>query len=138
LRKKNNIIISHPPDLSYGLIRNIINVIGRNPHNFVFLAGSIHESPGAELIEGLDEIEFTETWKMPFRAFLLNTFAPNIKIKLHADRNQLKEMIDHLEPKEVCFFHQSAKKLTDIVDYVKELGVEKVSLPIKRKLLILN
>ncbi|MFW9968654.1 MAG: MBL fold metallo-hydrolase [Candidatus Odinarchaeota archaeon] len=138
LRKKNNIIISHPPDLSYGLIRNIINIIGRNPHNFVFLAGSIHESPGAELIEGADEIEISETWKIPFRAFLLNTFAPHIKINLHADRNQLTEMIKSLEPKEVCFFHQSAKKLVKIVEFVKELGVEKVSLPIKRKLLILN
>ncbi|MFX0023878.1 MAG: MBL fold metallo-hydrolase [Candidatus Hermodarchaeota archaeon] len=138
LRKKNNIIISHPPDLSYGLIRNIINSVGRSPHNFVFLAGSIHESPGAELIEGADEIEFSETWKMPFRAFLLNTFAPHIKINLHADKNQLREMIKSLEPKEVCFFHQSAKKLTEVVEYVKELGVEKVSLPMKRKLLILN
>ena len=138
LRKKNNIIISHPPDLSYGLIRNILNVIGRNPHNFVFLAGSIHESPGAELIEGVDEIEFSETWKMPFRAFLLNTFAPHIKIKLHADKNQLREMINSLQPKEVCFFHQSAKKLIEVAEYVKELGVEKVSLPKKRKLLILN
>jgi len=138
LRKKNNIIISHPPDLSYGLIRNIINIIGRSPHNFVFLAGSIHESPGAELIEGANEIQFSETWKMPFRAFLLNTFAPHIKIKLHADKNQLREMIKNLEPKEVCFFHQSAKNLTDVVEYVKELGVEKVSLPIKRKLLVLN
>ena len=116
--KKNNIIISHPPDLSYGLIRNIINSVGRSPHNFVFLAGSIHESPGAELIEGADEIEFSETWKMPFRAFFLNTFAPHIKIKLHADRNQLSEMIKNLEPKEVCFFHQSPKKLIDVASYV--------------------
>ncbi|MFX1377714.1 MAG: MBL fold metallo-hydrolase [Promethearchaeota archaeon] len=138
LRKKNNIIISHPPDLSYGLIRNIINVVGRSPHNFVYLAGSIHESPGEELLEGADEIEFSETWKMPFRAFLLNTFAPHIKINLHADKNQLREMINNLEPKQVCFFHQSAKNLTDVVEYVKELGVEKVSLPKKRKLLILN
>ncbi len=138
LRKKNNIIISHPPDLSYGLIRNIINSVGRNPHNFVFLAGSIHESPGQELVEGAKEIEFSETWKMPFRALLLNTFAPHIKIKLHADKNQLKEMITSLEPKEVCFFHQSAKKLVEVVEFVKELGVEKVSLPKKRKLSILN
>jgi len=138
LQKKNNIIISHPPDLSYGLIRNIINRIGRNPHNFVFLAGSIHEEPGVSLIEGAEEIEFSETWKIPFRAFLLNTFAPHIKIKLHADKYQLREMIKALEPKEVCFFHQSAKKLTEVVEYVKELGVEKVSLPIKRQLLILN
>jgi len=138
MRKKNNIIISHPPDLSYGLIRNIINIVGRSPHNFVFLAGSIHETPGSDLLSGAEEIEFSETWKMPFRAFLLNTFAPHIKIKLHADKNQLREMIKILEPKEVCFFHQSAKKLTDVVEYVKELGVEKVSLPRKRKLLILN
>jgi Cft2 family RNA processing exonuclease len=138
LRKKNNIIISHPPDLSYGLIRNIINRVGRNPHNFIFLAGSIHESPGQELIEGAEEIEFSETWKMPFRAFLLNTFAPHIKIKLHADKNQLREMIKILEPKQVCFFHQSPKKLVNVVEYVKELGVEEVSLPKKRILTILN
>ncbi|MFX1492953.1 MAG: MBL fold metallo-hydrolase [Promethearchaeota archaeon] len=138
LRKKNNIIISHPPDLSYGIIRNIINVIGRNPHNLVFLAGSINEKPGEDLIEGSDEIIFSETWKVPFRAFLINTFVPSLKIKLHADKNQLTEMIKTLEPKEVCFFHQSAKKLIDIVDYVKELGVEKVSLPKKRRLTILN
>ena len=138
LRKKNNIIISHPPDLSYGLIRNIINIVGRSPHNFVFLAGSIHEPPGSDLLEGREEIEFSETWKMPFRAFLLNTFAPNIKIKLHADKNQLREMIKALEPKEVCFFHQSAKNLTEVVEFVKELGVEKVSLPKKRKLTIIN
>ena len=75
---------------------------------------------------------------MPFRALLLNTFAPHIKIKLHADKNQLGEMIKSLEPKEVCFFHQSAKKLTEAVEYVKELGVEKVSLPKKRRLTILN
>jgi len=138
LKKKNSIIISHPPDLSYGLIRNIINSVGRNPHNFVFLAGSIHESPGLELVEGAKEIVFSETWKAPFRALLLNTFAPHIKIKLHADKNQLKEMITILEPKEVCFFHQSAKKLIEVVEFVKELGVEKVSLPKKRKLSILN
>jgi len=138
LRKKNNIIISHPPDLSYGIIRNIINIIGRNPHNLVFLAGSIHEQPGSDLVAGSKEIIFTETWKVPFRAFLINTFLPSLKIKLHADKNQLAEMIKNLEPKEVCFFHQSAKKLIDVVEYVKELGVQKVSLPKKRKLLILN
>jgi len=138
LRKKNNIIISHPPDLSYGLIRNIINVVGRNPHNLVFLAGAIHEQPGMDLISGGNEIEFSETWKAPFRAFLINTFMPQLKIKLHADKIQLAEMIKVLEPKEVCFFHQSAKKLYKVVEYVKELGVEKVSLPKKRKLLILN
>jgi len=138
LRKKNNIIISHPPDLSYGIIRNIINIIGRNPHNLVFLAGSIHEQPGLDLVSGSDEIIFSETWKVPFRAFLINTFLPSLKIKLHADKNQLAEMIKNLEPKEVCFFHQSAKNLIDVVEYVKELGVQKVSLPRKRKLLILN
>jgi Cft2 family RNA processing exonuclease len=138
LRKKNNIIISHPPDLSYGLIRNIINIVGRNPHNLVFLAGAIHEQPGMDLVSGGNEIEFSETWKAPFRAFLINTFMPQLKIKLHADKIQLAEMIKALEPKEVCFFHQSAKKLIDVVEFVKELGVEKVSLPKKRKLLILN
>ena len=138
LRKKNNIIISHPPDLSYGLIRNIISSVGRNPHNLVFLAGAIHEQPGMDLISGGSELEFSETWKAPFRAFLINTFMPQLKIKLHADKIQLAEMIKVLEPKEVCFFHQSAKRLIKAVDFVKELGVEKVSLPIKRKLLILN
>ena len=138
LRNKNNIIISHPPDLSYGLIRNIVNVVGRNPHNLVFLAGAIHEQPGMGLISGETEIEFSETWKAPFRAFLINTFMPQLKIKLHADKVQLAEMIKVLEPKEVCFFHQSVKKLIKAVDYVKELGVEKVSLPKKRKLIILN
>jgi len=138
LRNKNNIIISHPPDLSYGLIRNIINSVGRNPHNLVFLAGAIHEQPGMDLISGRSEIEFSETWKAPFRALLINTFMPQLKIKLHADKIQLTEMIKALEPREVCFFHQSAKRLITAVDYVKELGVEKVSLPVKRKLLILN
>jgi len=138
LRNKNNIIISHPPDLSYGLIRNIISNVGRNPHNLIFLAGAIHEQPGLSLINGETEIEFSETWKVPFRAFLINTFMPQLKIKLHADKAQLTEMIKILEPKEVCFFHQSIKKLISVVDYVKELGVEKVSLPKKRKLLILN
>ncbi len=138
LRKRNNIIISHPPDLSYGIIRNILNIIGRNPHNLVFLSGAIHEQPGLDLIGGAEEIEFSETWKMPFRALFLNNFAPQLKIKLHGDKLQLTEMIKNLEPKEVCFFHQSPKKLIDVADYVKELGVEKVSVPQKRKLLILN
>jgi len=138
LRNKNNIIISHPPDLSYGIIRNIINVVGRNPHNLVYLAGSIHEEPGIDLINGAQEITFTDSWSVPFRAMLINTFAPQLQIKLHADKNQLAEMVRALEPKEVCFFHQSAKNLIEVVDYVKELGVEKVSLPKKRKLQILN
>ena len=138
LRKKNNIIISHPPDLSYGIIRNIINVIGRNPHNLVYLAGSVHEEPGLALVSGAEEIEFSETWKAPFRALLINTFVPQLKIILHSDKKQLTKMIENLEPKEVCFFHQSAKSLYEVVEYVKELGVEKVSLPQKRKLLILN
>jgi Cft2 family RNA processing exonuclease len=138
LRKKNNIIISHPPDLSYGIIRNIINVIGRNPHNLVYLAGSVHEEPGLSLVSGAEEIEFSETWKAPFRALLINTFVPQLKIILHSDKEQLTKMIENLEPKEVCFFHQSAKSLYEVVEYVKELGVEKVSLPQKRKLLILN
>lgn len=138
LREKNNIIISHPPDLSYGIIRNIINIIGRNPHNLVFLAGSVHEQPGLDLVSGSNEIIFSETWKVPFRAFLINAFFPSLKIKLHADKNQLAAMIKNLEPKEVCFFHQSAKNLIDVVEFVQELGVEKVSLPRKRKLLIIN
>ena len=138
LKTKNNIIISHPPDLSYGIIRNIINIVGRNPHNLVYLAGSIHDPPGLDLVEGSQEISFSETWKVPFRAFLINTFLPQLKIKLHADKKQLAEMIKALEPKEVCFFHQSPKNLLEVVDYVKELGVEKVSLPQKRKLIILN
>ena len=139
LRKKNNIIISHPPDLSYGIIRNIINVLGRNPHNLVFLSGAIHEHPGSDLIEGAEEIEFTETWKMPFRALLLNRFAPQLKIKLHGDKIQLFEMIKNLKPKEVCFFHQSPKKLVNVAEEVRLFDfVEKVSVPHKRKLLILN
>lgn len=138
LRKKNNIIISHPPDLSYGIIRNIINVIGRNPHNLVYLAGSVHEEPGLSLVSGAEEIEFSETWKAPFRSLLINTFVPQLKIILHSDKKQLTKMIENLEPKEVCFFHQSAKSLYEVVQYVKDLGVEKVSLPQKRKLLILN
>ena len=89
--------------MSYGIIRNIINIIGRSPHNLVFLAGSIHEPPGMELISGSNEIEFSETWKVPFRSLLINTFAPQLKIKLHADKNQLAEMIKSLEPKKVCF-----------------------------------
>ena len=39
LRNKNNIIISHPPDLSYGIIRNIINVIGAK-HRVLFFVNS--------------------------------------------------------------------------------------------------
>ncbi|MFX0188010.1 MAG: MBL fold metallo-hydrolase [Candidatus Hodarchaeota archaeon] len=138
LRKKNNIIISHPPDLSYGIIRNIINVIGRNSHNIVYLSGAIHEQPGLDLIGGADEISFSETWKVPIRALLLNTFAPQLKIKLHGDKKQLTEMIKNLEPKEVCFFHQSPVKLYEVVEYVKDLGVEKVSVPQKRKFIVLN
>jgi predicted metal-dependent RNase len=138
LRKKNNIIISHPPDLSYGIIRNILSVIGRNPHNLVYLSGAINEQPGLSLIEGAKEIEFFETWKVPFRALLLNTFAPQLKIKLHGDKQQLTEMIKNLEPKEVCFFHQSYKKLIYVAEYAQNLGVPKLSLPIKRKMMILK
>ncbi len=138
LRKKNNIIISHPPDLSYGIIRNIINVIGRNPHNLIFLAGSIQEDPGASLIEGAKEISFSDTWKVPIRALLLNTFAPQLRIKLHGDQEQLIEMIKVLEPKEVCFFHQNPYKLEDAAEKVKEMGVQRVSIPRRRKLMILN
>jgi Cft2 family RNA processing exonuclease len=149
LRKKNNIIISHPPDLSYGIIRNVINIIGRNPHNLVFLSGAIHEEPALSLIYPPDkeedqsngrEIIFTEDWRMPFRALLLNTFAPQLKIKLHGDRSQLQEMIKNLEPKEVCFFHQSPKALIEVAKEVKMTFdfVERVSAPQKRKMMLLN
>ncbi|MFX1414712.1 MAG: hypothetical protein ACFFA2_12865, partial [Promethearchaeota archaeon] len=84
------------------------------------------------------EIVFSETWRVPFRALLINTFVPSLNIKLHADKNQLTEMIKYLEPKHVCFFHQSAKNLVEVAEYVKQLGVEKVSLPKKRKLSIIN
>jgi predicted metal-dependent RNase len=143
-----NIIISHPPDLSYGIIRNIINVIGRNPHNLVFLSGAIHEEPGLNLITPsessvenvIKELVFTETWKVPFRALLINTFAPQIKIKLHGDRSQLYEMVKNLQPKQICLFHQSPKNLINIA---KELEVDfdfvkKVTVPYKRRLMILN
>ncbi len=138
LRSKNNIIISHPPDLSYGIIRPIINVIGRNKHNLVFLSGAINEQPGLDLISGAQEIEFSETWKFPFRALLLNTFMPQLKIKLHGDKSQLLEMIKSLQPKEVCFYHQSPRKLVDVANEVKLLGVKKVSIPRKRMLVFLN
>ena len=138
LRKKNNIIISHPPDLSYGIIRNIINVVGRNPHNMIYLSGAIHEQPGLDLVNGAEEIELSETWKVPFRSLLLNNFVPDLKIKLHGDKTQLTEMIKNLEPKEVCFFHQSYKKLIPVAEYVQSLGVEKVNVPFKRRLLIIN
>jgi len=210
LRSKNNIIISHPPDLSYGIIRNIVNSVGRNPHNLVYLAGAIHEEPGSGLIDlisngpdkseksqfegdnikkevsnekiieetetaeklddetldkededlpvkeddeeeeaffesfvesgkgGVPLINFSETWKAPFRAMLLNTFAPNLNIKLHADKVQLFEMIKILEPKEICFFHQSPKRLVDVSQEVKALGFEKISVSQRNKLVVLN
>jgi len=139
LRKRNNIIISHPPDLSYGIIRNIINAIGRYKHNLVYLAGSIHEEPGESLINGADVIEFNEDWKVPFRAMLVNTFIPDLKIKLHGDKPQLMEMLKALDPKEVCFFHQSPRRLIQIAEDVRQIeGIEKVSVPPKRKLMILN
>lgn len=149
LKTRNNIIISHPPDLSYGIIRNIINQIGRNNHNLVYLSGGIHEEPGESLVypqpleEGEEKPEYPEvilsdTWKFPFRAMLLNHFAPNLKIKLHGDKNQLFEMIKNLEPKEVCFFHQSPKKLIEVAEEVRLTGVGKVSIPPKRTLLVLN
>ncbi|MHA1490209.1 MAG: MBL fold metallo-hydrolase [Promethearchaeota archaeon] len=186
LRTKNNIIISHPPDLSYGIIRNIINILGRNPHNLVFLSGAIHEQPGLDLISNLEEkmesneailqedqiknveiddkelqiknnnidnhfksyvslgrdgtpiINYSEKWKTPFRALLLNKFSPNLKIKLHADKKQLTEMIKVLKPKEVCFFHQSPAKLVTAAEHVRNLGVKKVKVSQKRRLKILN
>jgi Cft2 family RNA processing exonuclease len=145
LRKRNNVIISHPPDLSYGIIKKIINVVGRSPHNLVFLAGGINEEPGLSLVNPPKEekkedriLDFSETWKVPFRALLLNTFAPQIKIKLHGDKTQLTEMIKNLEPAEVCFFHESPRKLQDVADYVISLGVKKVSIPQENRIMILN
>jgi hypothetical protein len=115
-------------------------VVGRNPHNLVYLAGSIHDEPGLDLINGAKEIELGENWKVPFRALLVNTFASNIKIKLHGDKTQLTEMIKTLEPREVCFFHQATFKLMDVAEYVQSLdvSVEKVSVLREKKLVILN
>jgi len=212
LRTKNNIIISHPPNLSYGIIKNIVSSVGRNPHNLVYLAGAIHEQPGYGLIDlisntsnksdgseseeikiekeevvgkldkkietseektevneklgnndnqeplteedeeikedfesfvekgkgGTPIINFSETWKTPFRAMLLNTFAPDLKIKLHADKKQLFEMIKILEPKEICFFHQNPKRLIDVSQEVKALGFDKISVSRRNKLITLN
>ncbi|MCP4760512.1 MAG: hypothetical protein GY870_01945 [archaeon] len=216
LKTKNNIIISHPPNLSYGIIKNIISSIGRNPHNLVYLAGAIHEQPGYGLIDlisskskksensevkkpketnkdnetkeiitekeekiekeesteepkepinndaqelvvekveeieekfesfvergkrGVPVINFSEAWKTPFRAMLLNTFVPNLKIKLHADKAQLFEMIKILEPKEICFFHQNPKRLIEVSQEVKALGFDKISSSRRNKLVILN
>ncbi|MHA1149894.1 MAG: MBL fold metallo-hydrolase [Promethearchaeota archaeon] len=139
LREKNNIIISHPPDLSYGIIRPIISSIGRRKHNLVFLSGSIHEQPGVDLINGAMEIEFTENWKVPFRAMLINTLFPDLKVKLHGDKSQLLEMIKALEPKEVCFFHQNPRRLIDTADEIRTmLTVDKLSVPAKRRMMLLN
>ena len=228
LRKKNNIIISHPPDLSYGIIRNVVNIVGRNPHNLIYLAGAIHEEPGVSLIyppeseneikkeelnlpeiesteqktpsdedsdekdikssiseneitdtdieelqddegtkieEKLETIEiglennvnesfepfvkrkngssppeiyFTENWVVAFRALLLNHFAPDLKIKLHGDKNQLFEMIKVLDPQEICFFHQDPRRLMDVAQEIKDKGVEKVSVSQERTLTKLN
>ena len=203
LKTKNNIIISHPPNLSYGIIKNIVSSVGRNPHNLVYLAGAIHEEPGYGLIDlisnasnklnnldseetnkekneiesvektevneelgnndnqdplteedeeveepfesfvekgkgGTPIINFSETWKTPFRAMLLNTFAPDLKIKLHADKVQLFEMIKILEPKEICFFHQNPKRLVDVSKEVKALGFDKISVSRRNKLITLN
>ena len=145
LKKKNNIIISHPPDLSYGIIKRIFSSIAPNPHNLIFLAGGIHEEPGYSLVNppenkknGPHKVEFSETWKIPARALLVNTFAPRIKIKLHGDKTQLEEMIKVLEPKTVCFFHESHRKLYNVAEHVVSLGVEKVSTPREKRLMVLN
>ncbi|TXT66922.1 MAG: hypothetical protein BAJALOKI1v1_240018 [Promethearchaeota archaeon] len=145
LKKRNNVIISHPPDLNYGIIKKIINIVGRSPHNLVYLAGGINEEPAYSLVnppEDLENeqqyIEFSETWKVPFRALLINTFAPQIKIKLHGDKTQLTKMIENLEPKEVCFFHESPRKLAEVADYVVSLGVKKVSTIREKMIIILN
>lgn len=145
LRKKNNVIISHPPDLSYGIIKRIFSSIAPSPHNLIFLAGGIHEEPGYSLVNPPDEkknktqmVEFSETWRVPSRALLVNTFAPRIKIKLHGDQKQLKEMIKVLQPKRVCFFHESPRKLYKVAEDILSLGVEKVSTPREKGLMILN
>lgn len=143
LNKKNNIIISHPPDLSYGIIRNIISRVAKSPHNLIYLTGAIHEKPGVDLIDDEDKkktkiIEFSDSWKIPLRALFLNNFATNLKIKLHGDKIQLKEMIENLEPKEVCFFHQNPSKLVGVAEEIKQYGIERVSVPEERKLMVLN
>ena len=69
---------------------------------------------------------------------LLNTFAPDLKIKLHADKVQLFEMIKILEPKEICFFHQNPKRLVDVSQEVKALGFDKISVSRRNKLITLN
>jgi Cft2 family RNA processing exonuclease len=145
LKKRNKIIITHPVDLNYGIIKKIFSRVAPNPHNLIYLAGGINEEPGYSLVNPpKDEkdkppiVEFSESWKIPCRALLVNTFAPQIKIKLHGDKTQLTEMIKNLEPREVCFFHESPRKLMKIADYVISLGVEKVSIPQEKKLIILN
>jgi hypothetical protein len=50
----------------------------------------------------------------------------------------MEEMIKNLEPKEVCFFHQSIVKLSDAAKHVMTLGVQKVSTPVENKLMVLN
>jgi phosphoribosyl 1,2-cyclic phosphodiesterase len=106
----------------------------------VFLAGSIHEEPGASIVEGAEEIEFSETWKIPFRALLINRFAPQIKIKLHGDKEQAFEMLKILNPKNVGLFHQSAYKLDEVAEEIKHSFdfVEKVSILKEKELVILN
>jgi len=145
LKKRNKIIITHPVDLNYGIIKKIFSRVAPNPHNLIYLAGGINEEPGYSLVNPPEDekeeppiVEFSESWKIPCRALLVNTFAPQIKIKLHGDKTQLTEMIKNLEPTEVCFFHESPRKLIKVADYVISLGVKKVSIPQEKKLMILN
>lgn len=110
-----SIFISHYPDLTRGPICALLPLVSEDPDNLLILTGSLkkRDSPANLLVSGKRYVKIGNRdtcFNMRIKSFSASTrMLSQLWLSDHVDQKQISDTIKLLNPREIVFFHGSAK-----------------------------
>lgn len=113
LGKRNTIFIFCPPDLSHGIVQDLMDSISSHRYNLVYLAGALRNEAALDLVHGRDRITL-DGHRIENEAEVFNRRHPNKVLSLHADLDQMMDLVQWLKPRNIGLFHNSFDDLIEV------------------------
>jgi len=120
LGKRNTIFIFGPPDLSHGIVQDLMESISSYRHNLIYLAGALRNEAALDFVHGQDRIAL-DVHRIENEAEVFNRRHPNKVLSLHADLNQMIDLVRWLKPRNVGLFHNSFDDLIEVSGYLDRM-----------------
>jgi hypothetical protein len=99
---------------------NFLKIIAAERCNAIYFAGALRDYIPVELSSGKDDLFLPDGTVFHNKAQILNRKEPGNILNLHGDRLQLKKMLEKLQPREVCLFHQNQQRLSPVRRWINK------------------